>query len=75
MFQFLDLYLLIFQKNLIDSGESGTFDVAFIDADKESYQQYCDNCKLLIRPGGIIAVDNVNRDSLLSRFQFLHGIT
>jgi predicted O-methyltransferase YrrM len=35
------------------------FDLAFIDADKESYPEYLDWCLRLVRPGGIIAADNV----------------
>lgn len=42
------------------NGEAGTYDFAFIDADKPNYQNYYDLCKTLIRPGGIIAVDNVS---------------
>ena len=44
---------------LIADGRSGTFDMAFIDADKESYQDYYERCLTLVRPGGLIAVDNV----------------
>jgi len=39
--------------------QSGTFDFAFIDADKENYQAYFDQCMTLIRPGGLITIDNV----------------
>lgn len=35
------------------------FDFAFIDADKLNYQAYFDYCVELVRPGGLIAVDNV----------------
>ena len=35
------------------------FDLAFIDADKGSYPAYLDWCLRLVRPGGLIAVDNV----------------
>lgn len=46
-------------KTLIDDGQSGTFDFAFIDADKESQIHYYQLCLELIRPGGVIAIDNV----------------
>lgn len=40
----------------------GPFDLAFIDADKESNAAYFDHAVRLSRPGGIIIVDNVVRD-------------
>ncbi len=45
--------------SLIDAGEESSFDLAFIDADKESYDAYYERCLVLIRPGGLIAIDNV----------------
>jgi predicted O-methyltransferase YrrM len=41
---------------------SGPFDMAFIDADKESNAAYFDHAVRLSRPGGVIVVDNVVRN-------------
>nr|CAH8853268.1 unnamed protein product [Trichobilharzia regenti] len=46
-------------EKLIANGESETFDFAFIDADKENYSNYYQLCLQLIRPRGIIAIDNL----------------
>ncbi|GIX27411.1 class I SAM-dependent methyltransferase [Pelomicrobium sp. G1] len=43
---------------LIAAGETECFDLAFIDADKENYWGYFERCLALVRPGGLIAVDN-----------------
>lgn len=44
---------------LLADGEQDSFDFAFIDADKTNYQNYYERCLQLIRPGGLIVVDNV----------------
>ncbi len=44
---------------LLAEGQKESFDFAFIDADKENYETYFERCYSLLRPGGLIAVDNV----------------
>ena len=46
-------------ETLRDMPDSEPFDFAFIDADKGNYPAYYEECMRLVRPGGLIAIDNV----------------
>lgn len=45
-------------KQLIKEGGRGSFDFAFIDADKTKDGRYFEQCMELVRTGGLIAIDN-----------------
>ena len=44
---------------LLEEGKTNHFDMAFVDADKENYMGYYERLLELVRPGGIILLDNV----------------
>ena len=46
-------------EKLITEGEAESFDLAFIDADKRNYENYYERALILLRPGGLILIDNV----------------
>ena len=45
-------------EELLVSGCEDTFDLAFVDADKRGYIDYFERCHELVRPGGLIMIDN-----------------
>ncbi len=45
-------------NGLIKDGQQRRFDLAFIDADKENYDAYYEACLTLLRPGGLLLIDN-----------------
>lgn len=53
-------------ERLIGDGLSGHFDFAFIDADKENYDRYYEQCLILVRKGGLIAIDNMLWDGAVA---------
>uniref|UniRef100_A0A1E1WZ08 Putative o-methyltransferase n=1 Tax=Amblyomma aureolatum TaxID=187763 RepID=A0A1E1WZ08_9ACAR len=54
---------------LIGDGESATYDFAYIDANKEEYDDYYERCLRLVKPNGIIAFDNILRGGRVFDYQ------
>jgi predicted O-methyltransferase YrrM len=46
-------------QRIVDGGDRGSFDFIFIDADKSNYGRYVEFSAILLRPGGLLAIDNV----------------
>ena len=51
---------------LVRRGEAGSFDMAFIDADKPNYRNYYERCLILLRPGGLAMFDNTLWDGAVA---------
>lgn len=46
-------------NQLLAEGRENSFDMAFIDADKTHYDDYYERALVLVRPGGIVVIDNL----------------
>jgi predicted O-methyltransferase YrrM len=51
---------------LLAEEAGGSFDMAFIDADKQGYDAYYERALRLVRPGGLVAIDNTLWDGLVA---------
>ncbi len=54
---------------LLANGRAGHLDYAFIDADKANYGAYYEACLKLLRPGGLLAIDNTLWDGKVADAQ------
>lgn len=62
-------------SRLIESNHACSFDFAFIDADKECYDVYYEHCLTLLRPGGLVAIDNALWDGRVADSSALDSST
>jgi caffeoyl-CoA O-methyltransferase len=51
---------------LLAGGAAGSYDFAYIDADKGGYRGYAEACLQLVRAGGLVMLDNVLWDGLVA---------
>merc|ERR1712212_452396 len=52
-------------QRLIDNGEAGTYDFAFLDCDKAVLDDYYEKCLKLLKPGGALGIDNTLLNGLV----------
>ncbi len=53
--------------SLLAEGRAESYDFAFIDADKTGYDNYYEACLKLLRPGGLLALDNMFHHGRIGR--------
>lgn len=51
---------------LLAEGAADSFDMAYVDADKKGYGDYCERALRLLRPGGLVALDNMLWDGAVA---------
>ena len=61
--------LLCYDFFSLQTGHADTVDFAFIDADKGNYSDYIQLCHRLLKPGGLLALDNT-----LFRASLINGV-
>jgi caffeoyl-CoA O-methyltransferase len=69
VFERIDLRLGPAQRSLdelLADGAAGSYDFAYIDADKGGYRGYAESCLQLVRAGGLVMLDNVLWDGLVA---------